>query len=192
MKSGQLAEVGEEDLRPRAGLREHRVGRVAQGFERFGEADARQRARSLPAAPRPSARRGATSSTRAAFSCRLGNSLVPVSASLRRATAASRARRASRRHCSGSGPVRARPQAPPAALDLLEQRPCGMRKLAGQILDAAGAGGGIGDASPDSTLRAERAACCARRAARRASGSPSAAVMRQHGDSCRRRQARQR
>ena len=40
---GQLAEIGQKHLRPRAGLFQHRIGFVAQRLERLGEANARQR-----------------------------------------------------------------------------------------------------------------------------------------------------
>src|SRR5499427_5558387 len=65
---------------------------------------------------------GATSSTDTGVSARSGKSLVPVNASLRRATASWRA---------------ARP------LDLLELGPGCAAELFGHILDAAGAGGGV-------------------------------------------------
>ena len=69
----------------------------------------------------------------AAASLRLGNSLVPVSASLRRAMCL-RALHASRRPCAGSR-CRKRGERAAGRLDLLKQCPCRFAKLLRQRLD---------------------------------------------------------
>ena len=153
-----------ERFRPRAGRGEHagRRRRAAlQTARQGGCAAGRQRELPLPACGQRSA--VLSDRTCTALSWILGNSLVPVSASLRRAMFFSRSARTAATlfwisPCSSAAGAA-------GLLDLLEQRPRGCRKAARSDLDAAGARGGIGtlarfDLLQQNELRVARDAAC--------------------------------
>ena len=179
---GELAEIGEEHLRPRAGRGQHAVGGVAQLLERLGEPDARQRREGGSRRARRAA--GATSSTCTAASWMSGNSLVPVSASRRRATSFSRSARVAatlrwirpllERRRRAAGLSRS-----PGTATTPRAQSCAVRSS----MPPAPAAGSVTFARFDSSSRMS----CVLRAMRRAkrSGRPSAGGERQHRDGVR-------
>ena len=142
VNSAGVAEIGEEDLRPRAGRASMRSEASRSASNGSASRKLRQRLDAVAAAG-AAARTGATSSTATGASARSGKSLVPVSVSLRRATAASRSARTAATF-SGSGLARARPRRrPPARSPETAPRPRG--RAVRSDPRSAGAGGGIGD-----------------------------------------------
>ena len=126
---GGAAEIGEKDFRaarrlsPARGRTRRATLRTARPGGWRGSA-----AKVRPATGLAAARRGATSRTATGVSARSGNSLVPVSASLRRAIAASRSARTAAT-LRWIRPRFERRRRAAGRFDLLEQRPGGAAEL---------------------------------------------------------------
>ena len=176
---GQSAEVGEEHLRPRAGLGEDGVGRVAQGFERRGQPRRGQRLEGRGGGDRRCGhgrdvehlhRRLAEVGEIAGAGERVlapGDGLLP--------------RRARRRHLALEQPLFERGRGAAGSFDLLEQRPGFLGHLRRQRLDAATAGGRIGDAVEVRLFQQDELQV-ARDAARETVGQAARQRERQHAD----------
>ena len=162
VKSDGLAEIGEEDLRPRAGAREHAVGRIAQLLERLGEPDASAAARLRHATADGRQRYGRNLEHR---DRRLGK-VGKIAGAGERILAACRRRQDVRSRTPATclldqALFERRPYAA-GPFDLLKLAPGRAAELPRQLLDAAGAGARVGDPARGWIPRAGSAACCAR------------------------------